>query len=127
MQKQVARRRGMSMNREGLDILLPKVSIGLFPGYTEPGVASQLLALTPMAKRSTSCIFGELMTVVRLRGSPNMSPSVSTTMTFDAFSLEPRLGVKMLSLNRERIKTIFQRGVWALGKFLLIDLLELES
>lgn len=117
----------MSMNGESLDILFPKVSTGLLPGYTEPGVVSQLLALTPMAKRSTPCIFGELMTVVRLRGSPNMSPSVSTTMTFNAFFLEPRLGMKMLSLNRERIKTIFQRGIWALGKFLLIDLLDLES
>lgn len=60
----------------------------------------QHLVLTPMAKRSTPCIFVESMTAVRLRGSPNMSPSVSTTMTLDAFSLEPWLGVKMLSLNR---------------------------
>lgn len=58
------------------------------------------LALTPMAKRSTPCIFGELTTVVRLRGSPKMSPSVSTTMTLDALLLEPWLGVKTLSLSR---------------------------
>jgi hypothetical protein len=64
-----------------------------------------------MAKRSTPCIFGELMTVVRLRGSPNMSPSVSTTMTLDAFLLEPWLGVKMLSLTTgEKTKRTFQRG-----------------
>jgi hypothetical protein len=52
-----------------------------------------------------------LMTVVRLRGSPNMSPSVSTTMTLDAFLLEPWLGVKMLSLTTgEKTKRTFQRG-----------------
>lgn len=69
------------------------------PGRTGSGGVPLLLALTPMAKRSTPCIFGELMTVVRSRGSSNISPSVSTTMTLDAFFLESLL-VKMLSLSR---------------------------
>lgn len=108
MEDQVARRRGVSMNKRVWIYCFQKPPSGSSQAIQSQEVASQILVLTPMAKRSIPCIFGELMTVVRLRGSPNMSPSVSTTMTFDAFFLEPRLGVKMLSLNRERMKTIFQ-------------------
>lgn len=95
----------MSMNRTGFRYAVyrspyQKSCLLPTPSPTGWGGVLLLLALTPMAKRSTPCICGELITVVRLRGSMNISPSVSTTMTLDAFFLEPWLDVKMLSLRR---------------------------
>lgn len=44
-----------------------------------------------------------------------MSPSVSTTMIFNAFFLEPRLGMKILSLNRRENEDNCPKGCLGSG------------